>query len=553
MESTETKKVSLFSFPKNFWTVIIMEFFERGSYYGVRSILSVYLVLAVADGGLGFSKSSVGVITSTFQPMLYLLPIVAGAMADRFGYRKTLVFAFFVMSLGYLLTSMMTSYSMVFAALILMVVGAGTFKPIISGTIARVTDKTNSTLAFGIYYWTINLGAFLFPLILVPILKQYSYSYVFIMAAVGTGWLLILNFLGYKEPIKLDKSVAQKKIISILASAFELLYSPILILYFLLEKGIKEKFIVTAFITIIINLLIILLNPTILLLEFFIALLLFILFLRFKHHSYKLLLYYYSSLILLLLSLFVFFNFDFQEVFGYTVIFLVLNFLIWFIDLKEKQNYYPHSKFILMIVIYSGFWILYFQQFDSVLWYFKDYVDKTPINNAVNGILGLFMTNPNWQFDVEHVTVINAGTIILLQIFVSNIVKNKKALPTMITGIAIGTIGIAILAISTHPFVFIAGIFIFSVGEMTAHCFFISYVGLIAPEDKKAVYLGYSFLYGVLGSGIGGILGANLYVHFVDNLKNPTMLWVIFAMIGVATIIGLLLFNKYLAPKHVDA
>ncbi|MDP2038212.1 MAG: MFS transporter, partial [Ignavibacteria bacterium] len=223
------------------------------------------------------------------------------------------------------------------------------------------------------------------------------------------------------------------------------------------------------------------------------------------------------------------------------------------IVLKEAFLVLKDFRFILMIVIYSGFWILYFQQFDSVLWYFKDYVDKTPINNAVNGMLGLFMTNPNWHFDVEHVTVINAGTIILLQIFVSNIVKNKKALPTMITGIAIGTLGIAILAISTHPFVFIAGIFIFSVGEMTAHPKFISYVGLIAPEDKKAVYLGYSFLYGVLGSGIGGILGANLYVHFVDNLKNPTMLWIIFALIGVATIIGLLLFNKYLAPKQVDA
>ncbi|MFA7421453.1 MAG: MFS transporter [Melioribacteraceae bacterium] len=433
MESTETKKVSLFSFPKNFWTVIVMEFFERGSYYGVRSILSVYLVMAVADGGLGFSKSSVGVITSTFQPMLYLLPIVAGAIADRFGYRKTLMFAFVVMSIGYLLTSMMTSYSLVFAALILMVMGAGTFKPIISGTIARVTDKTNSTLAFGIFYWTINLGAFLFPLILVPILKQYSYSYVFIMAAVGTGWLLILNFFVYKEPQK----PANTKSLPIV---------------------LKEAFLV----------------------------------------------------------------------------------------LKD-------FRFILMIVIYSGFWILYFQQFDSVLWYFKDYVDKAPINNAVNGFLGLFMTNPNWQFDVEHVTVINAGTIILLQIFVSNIVKNKKALPTMITGIAIGTLGISILAISTHPFVFIAGIFIFSVGEMTAHPKFISYVGLIAPEDKKAVYLGYSFLYGVLGSGIGGILGATLYVHFVDNLKNPTMLWLIFAMIGVATIVGLLLFNKYLAPKNVDA
>lgn len=428
------KKPNLFkSFPKNFWTVITMEFFERGSYYGVRSILSVYLVMSIAEGGLGFSKESVGVITSTFQPLLYLLPIIAGAIADRFGYRKTLVFAFIIMSAGYFLTGLMTSYSFVFASLILMVVGGGTFKPIISGTIARVTDKSNSTLAFGIYYWSINLGAFLFPLILVPILKQYSYSYVFIMAAIGTGWLLILNFLIYKEPQKPENL---KPLSKVLADAV--------------------------------------------------------------------------------------------------------------LVLKD-------FRFILMIVIYSGFWILYFQQFDSVLWYFKDYVDKTPINNAVNSFLSLFIQNPNWQFDVEHVTVINAGAIILLQIFVSNIVKNKKALPTMITGIALGTIGVAILAISTHPFVFIAGIFIFSIGEMTAHPKFISYVGLIAPEDKKALYLGYSFLYGVIGSGVGGILGANLYVHFVDNLKNPTALWVVFSLIGVLTMIGLLLYNKFLAPKNVDA
>ena len=157
--------------------------------------------------------------------------------------------------------------------------------------------------------------------------------------------------------------------------------------------------------------------------------------------------------------------------------------------------------------------------------------------------------NLNWKFDIEHVTVINAGTIILLQIVVSNIVKHTKALPTMIAGIAMGTIGMAILAINTNIWVFIIGIVIFSIGEMTAHPKFISYVGLIAPEDKKALYLGYAFLYGVLGSFIGGILGANLYVHFVDNLNQPSTLWIIFSMIGVVTIIGLVLYNKFLAPK----
>jgi MFS family permease len=132
---------------------------------------------------------------------------------------------------------------------------------------------------------------------------------------------------------------------------------------------------------------------------------------------------------------------------------------------------------------------------------------------------------------------------------VSNIVKNTKALPTMITGIGMGTVGMAILAISTDIWVFIIGIVIFSIGEMTAHPKFISYVGLIAPPDKKATYLGYAFLYGVIGSSIGGILGANLYVHFVDNLKDPQTLWLIFSLIGVFSMVGLLLYSKFIAPK----
>ncbi|NWF49100.1 MAG: MFS transporter [Ignavibacteriaceae bacterium] len=432
MEKNNEENKGVGSFPKNFWTVIVMEFFERGSYYGVMSILSVYLVLSTEKGGLGFSKESVGVIKSTIQPLLYLLPILSGALADRFGYRKTLFFAFTVMSAGYFFTSLFTSYPLVFMSLILMVIGAGFFKPIISGTIARSTDKSNSTLAFGIFYWTINLGAFIFPLILVPILKEISWSYIFIMAAIGTGWLLILNLFVYKEPQKPEST----------KSVYDVLKGALLVLK------------------------------------------------------------------------------DF--------------------------------RFIIMIVIYSGFWILYFQMFDTVLWYFTDYMDMKPINDIVNSVLGIFMTNPEWKFDAEHVTVINAGTIILLQILISKIVKNTKALPTMITGIALGTLGMGILAISTHAWVFMAGIIIFSIGEMTAHPKFISYVGLIAPEDKKALYLGYAFLYGVLGSGIGGVLGANLYVHFVDKLNNPSLLWFIFSLIGVVTIIGLLLYNRFIAVRHSD-
>jgi proton-dependent oligopeptide transporter, POT family len=423
------QKASIKSFQKNFWIVILMEFFERGSYYGVMSVLSVYLVLSIDKGGLGFSKESVGVIMSVTTPLLYILPILSGAIADRFGYRKILMFAFAVMSTGYLLTGLVTSYALVFISLLFMVIGAGSFKPIISGTIARTTNESNSGLGFGVYYWSINLGAFIFPLILIPILKDMSWSYIFFMAAIGTGWLFFLNLFVYKEPKRPESS---KTIGEVLAGMVKVLTD-------------------------------------------------------------------------------------------------------W--------------RFIMMIVIYSGFWILYFQMFGTVLWYLKDHMDMAPVDKFVNGILGIFVNNPNWKFDAEHVTVINAGTIILLQLLVSSIVKNRKALPTMIVGIGMGTLGMAILGISSHAWVFMTGIIIFSLGEMTAHPKFISYVGLIAPEDKKALYLGYSFLYGVIGSGIGGVLGAYTYVYFIDKLNDPSALWFMFSLIGVATIIGLLLFAKFFAPK----
>lgn len=67
-------------FSAQFWLVIMFEFFERGSYYGMMSILSVYFT-----DYLFFSKESVGIIKSTIQPLLYILPIIAGAIGDRFG------------------------------------------------------------------------------------------------------------------------------------------------------------------------------------------------------------------------------------------------------------------------------------------------------------------------------------------------------------------------------------------------------------------------------------------------------------------------------------
>ena len=115
-----------------------------------------------------------------------------------------------------------------------------------------------------------------------------------------------------------------------------------------------------------------------------------------------------------------------------------------------------------------------------------------------------------------------------------------------------GVTGLYLGAISTDIWVFIAGTVIFSIGEMTAHPKLISYVGQIAPRDRVANYMGYIFLYGVIGSSIGGVLGAKLYVRYVDQLNQPRTLWLIFSLIGVVTIIALVLYNRFLSRESSE-
>ncbi|MCX6153622.1 MAG: MFS transporter [Candidatus Kapabacteria bacterium] len=465
MTKESSSKTKFRDFPTTYWLIILFEFFERGAYYGMNSIISICMI-----NELGFSKIETASIRGTVQPFLYFLPLLTGAIADRLGYRRMLFIAFSFLGTGYFLISQTSNYWAVFASMMIMGIGAGIFKPIIPGTISKVVDEKHSSLGFGTYYWAINLGAFIFPLIIVPYLKSMNWRYVLIASAISTGAMIIPTLLFFKEPQR--------------------------------EKIENESLIET-------------------------------------------------------------FSGIFKKI--------IMVFLDW--------------RFMLFIIIYSLFWVLYFQQSDSVLWYVKDFVDTRPIDNFINGIFGT-----QWHFDVEHVTVINAGTIIALQLIISAMVKNLKALPTMIIGVATATVGMAILALSSNIWIFIAGMFIFSIGEMTAHPKYFAYLGMIAPEDKKATYTGFGFLYGFFGASVGSFLGAKLYVTFVDNpmykfigtklsLINPASylpstatiaealkiaekagisrseiaasastreLWLIFSAIGLISVIGLALYGKYI-------
>jgi dipeptide/tripeptide permease len=437
-EKSSSRKSALFSFPRSFWAANIMELFERGAYYGMNSVLAVYLTHQTSKGGLGFDKDDVGFLQAFVYALTYVFPILGGALAERFGYRRMLVVAFSFMTAAYAALFTVDTYVLVFFFLLLMATGSGLFKPIISGTIARTTTEENSGFGFGVYYWSINLGALLAPLVVTVLASmQLPTRYIFAASAFYVGLMFLPVAFLYREPPRPEA-----------------------------VKGLK------------------------------------------------------------------------QFVGG---MFLVLR----------------DARFMLMILIYSTFWILYFQNFGTVLWYLDKFIDKGPVTDVMNTVLdytaNLLVVNvaggEPWrvQFDVEHVTMINAGTIVLLQVFVSRIVKNAKALPTIVAGIILGSAGFLILALTSSAWLLIVGVAVFSIGEMTAHPKYYSYIGIVAPQDKKAIYMGYAFFYGIIGSGVGSNAGAVAYEYFVSTTGSPVPLWWICAGLGVGSGLLMLVYNAVFA------
>ena len=198
-----TKKENVFTkFPKVFWVANTMELFERWAWYGLFTVLALYLTNSTDEGALGFSHIQKGSIMGTVTAILYFLPIITGALADRVGYKKILVIAFIILSSGYIFLGYVNTYFMVYVAFLWVALGAALFKPVISATIAKTTTEETSSIGFGIFYMMVNVGGFVGPVFSSKLRDAYGWKIVFFMAASAIVVNLILVLLFYKEPYR---------------------------------------------------------------------------------------------------------------------------------------------------------------------------------------------------------------------------------------------------------------------------------------------------------------------------------------------------------------
>lgn len=210
-----------------------MELFERLAWYGMFVPLALYLTGSTETGALGFTQVQKGALMGTVVMILYFLPLITGAIADKYGFRKTLIAAYIVLASGYFVMGQVTTYGAVFAVFLWVALGAGLFKPVVQATVGKTTDETTSSIGFGIFYMIVNIGAFIGPLV-ASVLRGFSWKYVFVMSSVAILVNLVIVIFFYKEPAQERNSDPLGKSVKIIFTNIIRALSDIKLLIFLI-------------------------------------------------------------------------------------------------------------------------------------------------------------------------------------------------------------------------------------------------------------------------------------------------------------------------------
>ncbi|MGH1419709.1 MAG: peptide MFS transporter [Hyphomicrobiaceae bacterium] len=164
---TSRTSFGLAGHPPGLSTLFFVELWERFSYYGMRALLTLFMVAPIAAGGLGFATEDATRIYGNYTMAVYLLPLAGGFIADHYlGLRRATFLGGLIITAGHFTLAMPTEQTF-YLGLALIVIGTGLFKPCISAFVGALygANDDRRDAGFSIFYLGINLGAFLAPLL----------------------------------------------------------------------------------------------------------------------------------------------------------------------------------------------------------------------------------------------------------------------------------------------------------------------------------------------------------------------------------------------------
>jgi len=174
--------------PASLFVLFFTEMWERFSYYGMRSLLTVFLVSEIAKGGWGWTNGEAISLYGWYTMLVYATPLLGGIIADRLtGYKKAILLGALIMTLGHAAMALEGfGQNFFYAGLVFMILGNGLFKPNISSMVGQLYPDTSAKKDSGytIFYMGINAGAFLGSLLCGYLGEKIGWHYGFGLAGI---------------------------------------------------------------------------------------------------------------------------------------------------------------------------------------------------------------------------------------------------------------------------------------------------------------------------------------------------------------------------------
>jgi proton-dependent oligopeptide transporter, POT family len=196
--------------------------------------------------------------------------------------------------------------------------------------------------------------------------------------------------------------------------------------------------------------------------------------------------------------------------------------------LGDMARVFGDVRFMTFLVIFSGFWVMFWQIFYSLPFYVRDILHYP-------------------RFEV--IETVDAWTIIFVTVPAAALARKLRPIRAMTLGFALATLSWFVMGSIPTIAGTVGAIMLFAVGESIQAPRYYEYVANLAPRDQVGTYMGFAFLPIAIGTFIAGAIAGKLVTTFVQGSATPQHMWYVVGAIGVVSTALMLAYDRFVAPR----
>jgi proton-dependent oligopeptide transporter, POT family len=197
--------------------------------------------------------------------------------------------------------------------------------------------------------------------------------------------------------------------------------------------------------------------------------------------------------------------------------------------LRNFLTVLSNPKFMLFLLIFTGYWIVFWQQYITLPGYIHSYI--------------------NAGADVEMILITDGLVVICLTLAVNYLIRKIPAFQAVILGTLVSSVAWLVVAFQPTVLGAIVSIFVLALGEITQAPRYYEYISRLAPPGQQGTYMGFAFLPIGIGSLVGGWFGGRMMHHFGEVAHHPQRAWFAITAVGLATVVLLWIYDSIFKPS----